>query len=103
VFVTYGIVREDMRVSDQLPIFTYQWRRIILDECHTIKNPGAQVSKAVKKLKTDYVWGVSGTPVQGTVKDIQSASQLINGPDHIWSNINYLKENGNVDKVWREM
>lgn len=44
----------------------------VLDEAQQIKNPEAQVSKAVFKLKAQYRFAVSGTPVENSLQDLWS-------------------------------
>ncbi|KAI0835511.1 SNF2 family N-terminal domain-containing protein [Hypoxylon sp. FL0890] len=46
--------------------------RVILDEAHMIKNPRCQASKAVFKLKANYRWCITGTPMQNGVRDMAS-------------------------------
>ncbi len=43
---------------------------ILLDEITKIKNPGAGVTKAVKKINTDIRWGLSGTPLENELEDL---------------------------------
>lgn len=42
----------------------------MLDEGHIIRNPNAQMSKAVLDLKAQRRWILSGTPIQNSVKDL---------------------------------
>lgn len=50
---------------------------IIADECHRAKNRKAQQTRALKKLKTVYKTGMSGTPAD-------------NKPQDLWSILNWL-------------
>lgn len=36
------------------------WLRVVLDEGHTIRNPSAQMTKAIVALKAERKWVVSG-------------------------------------------
>lgn len=54
-----------------------QWFHIIGDEIHYIKSRKAQVTRALKKLKTEYKTGLSGTPAD-------------NKPSDLWSVLNWL-------------
>jgi len=49
--------------SKDRPARKMEWRRIILDEAHAIKNITAKQSRVVRKLKGKYRWAVTGTPI----------------------------------------
>ena len=40
------------------------WRRIVLDEAHSIKDRRCNTAKAVFALDSQYKWALSGTPLQ---------------------------------------
>lgn len=54
-----------------------EWFHIIGDEIHKVKNRKAQVTRALKKLRTAHKLGLSGTPAD-------------NKPDDLWSILNWL-------------
>src|SRR5579885_1756532 len=54
-----------------------EWGHIIADECHRAQNRKAQQTIALKKIKSTYKTGLSGTPVTNT-------------PDRLWSILNWL-------------
>ena len=41
-----------------------QWRRVVLDEAHSIKDRRCSTAKAVFALDSKYKWALSGTPLQ---------------------------------------
>ena len=47
----------------------HNWDRLILDECHYIRNPASKVFKAVAKFSATNRWGITGTPIQNYRKD----------------------------------
>lgn len=53
------------------------WFHVIADECHALQDRKSQQSKALKKLKTVYKTGLSGTPA-------------FDKPDDLWSILNWL-------------
>lgn len=61
----------------------YPWFHVIGDEIHSLQDRKSSQSKAVKKIKTFYKTGLSGTPV-------------FNKPDDLWSILNWL-----YPKYWR--
>ncbi|KAK7378026.1 hypothetical protein VNO80_03462 [Phaseolus coccineus] len=69
VLTTYSTLSND---SEEMPAKGMEWRRIILDEAHSIKNFTAKLSKAVFNLKGKYRWAVTGTPIQTGCIDLYS-------------------------------
>lgn len=49
----------------------------ILDEIQRIKNEGTQTAVACQQIKAHYKWGLSGTPVENKLTDIQSIFSFI--------------------------
>ena len=48
------------------------WRVAVLDEAQAIKNPGAQQTRAVKKLSAQTRIALTGTPVENRLSDLWS-------------------------------
>ncbi len=40
------------------------WRRVVLDEAHSIKDRRCSTARAVFALNSKYKWALSGTPLQ---------------------------------------
>jgi SNF2 family DNA or RNA helicase len=72
VMTTYTLVHNDRKTLGETI-----WTRVILDECHNIRNPKAKSSKACKSLRADSKWGITGTPIQNYVSDIVSALEFV--------------------------
>ena len=53
-------------------LHTFNWGRIILDECHTIRNQTTKAYMGAFQLKSRCRWGLSGTPLQNKVDDLKS-------------------------------
>ena len=80
--------------KQQRSISNYYWGRIIIDECHFLKNPKGKISMTVKEVaQSKIVWGISGTPVQNCKKDIETLKSCI-GLEHI--DIDMFMENNFV-------
>lgn len=45
------------------------WRRVVLDEAHTIKNNAARTSLACQNLKSVYRWCLTGTPLLNKLEE----------------------------------
>ncbi len=66
VATTYGML---LRQSWLLDV---EWRLVILDEAQAIKNPSAQQTRAVKKLRAESRIALTGTPVENRLSDLWS-------------------------------
>ncbi|KAJ3514328.1 hypothetical protein NLJ89_g2437 [Agrocybe chaxingu] len=53
-------------------LFEVTWKRIILDEGHTIRNPKTKMAKAVVALNASRRWVLSGTPIINSPRDLGS-------------------------------
>ncbi|XP_010558921.2 PREDICTED: putative SWI/SNF-related matrix-associated actin-dependent regulator of chromatin subfamily A member 3-like 1 [Tarenaya hassleriana] len=71
VLTTYSTLAVEEAREDS-PAKKMEWRRIILDEAHIIKNANAQQSRAVSNLKARCRWAVTGTPIQNGSFDLFS-------------------------------
>ncbi len=67
LITTYDIVRRDLEKFKKEKIDC-----LIIDEAQRIKNPGTQVSKAVKSIKAKYRIALSGTPVENNLSELWS-------------------------------
>lgn len=85
VITTYGIVRLDVEILEKF-FFNY----IILDESQNIKNPNANISNDVRKLKSKRKLILTGTPVENTTLDLWSQMSFIN--EGLLGSLNYFKK-----------
>ena len=53
-------------------LFSMDWRRIVLDEGHTIRSPKAKLSQAAYNLMATSRWILTGTPIVNSLKDLYS-------------------------------
>ena len=58
-------------------LFSINWRRIVLDEGHTIRNPNAKKAVAACKLRAKSRWVLTGTPIVNTLKDLYSIVKFL--------------------------
>lgn len=76
VLTTYSTLASEETEQDS-PIKKIEWRRVILDEAHVIKNVNAQQSRAVTNLKAKLRWAVTGTPIQNNSFDLFSLMSFL--------------------------
>jgi hypothetical protein len=70
VLTTYGMVLRQQWLLDM------EWGLVILDEAQAIKNPGADQTKAVKKLKALARIALTGTPVENRLADLPDKTEV---------------------------
>ena len=54
--------------------------RVILDEAHNIKNKHVKLAQSLFKMQASYFWGLTGTPVQNKISDLDALFKLIRVP-----------------------
>jgi SWI/SNF-related matrix-associated actin-dependent regulator of chromatin subfamily A3 len=83
VISTYDSVSSEWysQKSTQLPrksgVYSIKWRRIILDEGHSIRNPKAKRTIAVTNLMAQSRWALTGTPIINNLKDLYSLIRFL--------------------------
>ncbi len=58
-------------------LFSMQWRRVVLDEGHIIRNPSTKSAVAASSLLATSRWVLSGTPIVNTIKDLYSMLKFL--------------------------
>jgi SWI/SNF-related matrix-associated actin-dependent regulator of chromatin subfamily A3 len=81
VVTSYGALSLDFNPKATKPpakgIFSMHWRRVVLDEGHTIRNPSSKASLAACGLRADSRWTLTGTPIINTLKDLYSQIRFL--------------------------
>jgi superfamily II DNA or RNA helicase len=73
IITSYGTMRNDIA-----ELKNYEFQYVVLDESQSIKNPGAQVTKACNLLHSKNRLVLSGTPVQNNTFDLYAQMHFLN-------------------------
>ncbi|KAK8011253.1 hypothetical protein PG990_010218 [Apiospora arundinis] len=78
VITTYGKLLSESKVKNGAArLYSINWRRVVLDEGHNIRNPSSQTALAAHKLQATSRWVLTGTPIINGVKDFLSLLQFL--------------------------
>ncbi|KAK2742316.1 hypothetical protein FQN57_005404 [Myotisia sp. PD_48] len=58
-------------------LFSVHWRRVVLDEGHTIRSPRTKCARAAYALEVDSRWALTGTPIVNNLKDLYSQVKFL--------------------------
>lgn len=73
VFITsYGTMRSDIHL-----LSTQNFAVVVIDESHNIKNPSAQITRAVNQLQAIHRVALSGTPVMNNTFDLYAQLEFL--------------------------
>jgi SNF2 family DNA or RNA helicase len=72
IITSYGTVRQDI---EELCLINFG--TTVLDESHNIKNPAAQITKAVERLQSNFRVALSGTPVMNNTFDLYAQMNFL--------------------------
>jgi SWI/SNF-related matrix-associated actin-dependent regulator of chromatin subfamily A3 len=86
VVTTYGTLSEEyqprgVKTAAKVPradgLFSMNWKRLVLDEGHTIRNPKTKSAVAATNLPATNRWVLTGTPIVNTIKDLYSMIKFL--------------------------
>ncbi|KAL8726717.1 MAG: hypothetical protein Q9181_005944 [Wetmoreana brouardii] len=106
VITTYSVVRLDWQAKgiddeqkNQKTLYDFTWRRVVLDEAHTAREPTRKFARSVCALQAERRWAVTGTPIQNRLTDLYSLFKFLQ-----CSPFSDLKVfNRHVTQNWRAM
>jgi SNF2 family DNA or RNA helicase len=75
VFIaSYETVRTDL---DRDGCIRRRWDVVVIDEAQRIKNPQADVARAIKRLRPQRAWALTGTPLENQLDDLVSVLDFV--------------------------
>ncbi|KAI1146148.1 SNF2 family N-terminal domain-containing protein [Nemania diffusa] len=85
VITSYGVLASQFKSANWTALFGVNWRRVVLDEGHVIRNPNTKNAQAACKLQATSRWILSGTP-------------FVNNAIDFWSALLFLKISGGIQE-----
>lgn len=74
VITSYDLLKRDIELYEQAD---YYFRFIIADEAQYLKNSNTQNAKAIKELKADTRYALTGTPIENSLAELWSIFDFI--------------------------
>ena len=74
VITSYDLLKRDIELYDQK---NYVFRYVIADEAQYLKNSNTQNAKAIKKIKADTRYALTGTPIENSLAELWSIFDFI--------------------------
>ena len=78
---TYDTIRNDFKNGTLTEEDLSKFDCVVLDEAQKIKNRNSGISRTVRKIKTQYRWALTGTPIENKVDDVISIFDFVK-PKH---------------------
>ncbi|KAH6631439.1 SNF2 family N-terminal domain-containing protein [Chaetomium tenue] len=75
IITSYSTLTSDTAMGG--PLSKLDWRRVVLDEGHTIRNAKTKAAEAACKLKAKSRWVLTGTPIVNNIKDLHSLVKFL--------------------------
>lgn len=73
IITSFALARKDIKLLSEI-----QWHRIVLDEAQNIKNPKADLTKAILKIPAPHRIALTGTPIENRLLDLWSIFNFLN-------------------------
>ncbi|KAK4165276.1 putative SWI/SNF-related matrix-associated actin-dependent regulator of chromatin subfamily A member 3-like 1 [Cladorrhinum sp. PSN259] len=75
IITSYGTLTSEVAAGG--PLSKVEWRRIVLDEGHTIRNAKTKAAEAACALTAQSRWVLTGTPIINSIKDLHSLLKFL--------------------------
>ncbi|THE14977.1 helicase SNF [Bacillus timonensis] len=72
VITSYPLIRRDIKWYESQHFHT-----VFFDEAQAFKNPVTQTARAVKRIKADHRFGLTGTPIENSIEELWSIYHVV--------------------------
>jgi len=66
-----------MKKDDESELLSFEFDRIVVDECHMIRNNKTKSYKLIKQIQSSTKWGLSGTPINKSQNDFKTLLEFM--------------------------
>lgn len=70
-------VRKDWKQMQSPPLEAFHWARVVVDEFHYIAEEASRAFSAIRELKSDATWILSGTPPTADFADVKGIAAFL--------------------------
>ena len=74
IITSYNLLKRDIELYEQKD---YKFRLVIADEAQYLKNNNTQNAKAIKKIKSDTRFALTGTPIENSLAELWSIFDFV--------------------------
>lgn len=74
IITSYNLLKRDIELYEQKD---YKFRFVIADEAQYLKNNNTQNAKAIKKIKSDTRFALTGTPIENSLAELWSIFDFV--------------------------
>jgi chromodomain-helicase-DNA-binding protein 7 len=89
------ITTYEMVLSDSKTLKPFQWRYLVVDEAHRLKNQDSKLIGELRNYRYDHVLLMTGTPLQNNTTELWSLLNFLN-PDKFGSLSDFLMHYGDL-------
>lgn len=95
LITTYGMIQScfstERRHDDTTNLLLkHNFRRVILDEAHLVKNSNTGASKACCSIKAERRWAITGTPISNSLQDLYGLMKFLHHEP--WCEMSFWKK-----------
>ena len=77
--VSYDSLRSDLAAGDRSRAARRTWGVVVADEAQRVKNRESAASRALKTLRRDRAWALTGTPIENREDELASILEFVDG------------------------
>ena len=77
VLTTIGLLLNRDDSDTQTTLQKLRWDRLVIDECHFLRNPKTRTFQGAMMIRAPIRWGLTGTPIQNSKRDIKTLFEFI--------------------------
>ena len=75
--VSYDTLRSDLDAGERAPAARKTWGVVVADEAQRVKNRDSAASRALKTLRRERAWALTGTPIENREDELASILEFV--------------------------